>query len=377
MKKCERCGKEFNDGDFFCPFCGSELVAVSEVKETKEKQCPKCGTRIPARFVFCPECGASIDDEETIYEDPKKNAAGYTAPVAPAPAAAAPVAPAPAAAAPVAPAPAVAAPVAGPVKKKMEKKKKIIIGCCIIALLIAALIIGHIISPRDLTLNSGESIEMYVGDEQTVTLSGEGLSDADYLTARWTTDNGDVLTVDNGTIRASYDSLSFNELYEEGEEEDMDPCSCSTYVKATIKKGLKTWEGSLPVNISLKPVKIESGTMIKEPADERTSSLTVTPSSEYNTYIYLESKTKKANDMSFIVKKGEETTVSVPLDKYIMYWANGDTWYGGDYLFGPQTTYQKDPEEWDFSNYTWTFKLETTDGNLSGETVEEDEFPEL
>ena len=103
----------------------------------------------------------------------------------------------------------------------------------------------------------------------------------------------------------------------------------------------------------------------------------MTPSSEYNTYIYLESKTKKANDMSFIVKKGEETTVSVPLDKYIMYWANGDTWYGGDYLFGPQTTYQKDPEEWDFSNYTWTFKLETTDGNLSGETVEEDEFPEL
>ena len=163
----------------------------------------------------------------------------------------------------------------------------------------------------------------------------------------------------------------------EGEEEDMDPCSCSTYVNATIKKGLKTWEGSLPVNISLKPVKIESGTMIKEPADERTSSLTVTPSSEYNTYIYLESKTKKANDMSFIVKKGEETTVSVPLDKYIMYWANGDTWYGGDYLFGPQTTYQKDPEEWDFSNYTWSFKLETTDGNLSGETVEEDEFPEL
>lgn len=416
MKKCEQCGMEFNEDFAFCPSCGGELVdfeppeeekeeapaeelteeeseSAAEVEERRENVCPECGTEIPDGYLFCPECGTKIEKEDDLEleQEEKENVCPECGTVIPegfvfCPECGTKVADAlvvndipqeritperGAGAAATATAPAKAA------KKKMAKKTKIIIGCCILAVLIVIGIFASVTSPKDLTLNSGEPVEIYVGDEETVTLSGEGLSDADYQTALWTTDNGDVLTVENGKIKASYDSDSFNEITGEGEEEDMDPCSCSTYVRATIDKGMRSWEGSVPVEISLKPVKVESGKIIKEPADARSSSLKVTPSKDYNTYIYLESKTKKSNDMSFIIKKGEETTVSIPRDKYIMYWANGDTWYGGDFLFGPQTTYQKDSEEWDFSSYTWTFELGTANGNMSGESVDEDDFPEL
>lgn len=60
-----------------------------------------------------------------------------------------------------------------------------------------------------------------------------------------------------------------------------------------------------------------------------------------------------------------------------MYWADGDTWYGGKYLFGPQTTYQKDSEVWDFYTYTWTLELDAVNGNMSGEDVDEENFPTL
>ena len=203
------------------------------------------------------------------------------------------------------------------------------------------------------------------------------MSGADYQDVVWSTDNEDVLSVENGDIRASYDSNSFNEIAGEGEETDMDPCSCSTVVNASIKKGLRKWEGSVPVTVSLKPVKIENGKLIKKPADARASSLQVTPSFQYNTYVYLESKTKKANDMSFVVKKGEVVTIPVPMDNYIMYQANGDTWYGGEYLFGPQTEYVKVDGEWDFTSYTWEVQFGAINGNLSNETIEEDDFPNL
>ena len=293
------------------------------------KNCPNCGSELPDSFEACPFCGTSV------VEPP------------------------------------------APSQKKSSGTGKIIAGVVIIALIAGYSIFKSITKTRPLMLNSGVTVEIFVGDECQVPIYAKDLTDADYQTAVWSVDNSDVLSMDNGTIRASYDSSSFNELTGVGSEDDMDPCSCITYVNASIKKGLRNWEGSTKVIVSLKPVKVESGTMIKEPADARGSSLTVKASSSFNTYFYLKSNTKAANDMSFIVKKGEETTVEVPRDQYTVYWANGDTWYGGEFLFGPQTKYQKDPEEWDFDKYTWSFELGAANGNMSGETVSEDEFPEL
>lgn len=292
------------------------------------KNCPNCGSELPDSFAACPFCGASVVDPPA------------------------------------------------PPKEKPSNTGKIIAGVVIIALIAGYSIFKSITKTRPLMLNSGVTIEMYVGDEKSVSIYAEGLTDADYQTAAWSVDDSDVLSVDNGTIKASYDSSSFVEISGEGNEADMNPCSCITYVNASIKKGLRNWEGNTKVIVSLKPVEVESGTTIKEPADATGSSMTVKASKGSNAYFYLKSNTKAENDMSFIVKKGEETTVKVPRDQYTVYWATGGTWYGGEYLFGPKTTYQKDPEEWDFDKYTWSFEMGAENGNVSGETVSQDEFPE-
>ena len=337
MKKCKNCGLEFNDDYLFCPSCGGDLI--------NGNICRNCGEEIPAGYAFCPECGTKVGDNG--YAGDTTVSESYSAP-------------------PSKP------------KKKISLRAKLIIGGCAAAAVIIAIVLVIVASPRNLSLNSGEKIDIYVGDASIVPIYGEGLTEEDYSDVTWTTDDGEVLTVEDGTIKASYDSDLFNELEGEGEEEDMDPCSCTTQVRAELKKGIRKWEGSAKVVISLKPIEFESGELVKKPADSRDSSLEVTPSDDYNTYFYLKSSTKKANDISFIVKKGEKTTVAVPRDHYTVYWANGYSWYGGEFLFGPQTTYLKDNEEWDFDTYSWTLSMEAGAGsNTSSETVSEDDFPEL
>lgn len=317
------------------------------------KKCKKCGKEYLSDYEFCPECGSRFDEEEhQVVEQPEQDYQ-YTYSYAQQPSSQAKT------------------------KKKISKKAKIIFCCVAAAAVILIIAFIGIMSPKELSINGNETIEIYVGDTETVSVSGDGLTEADYQTVLWTSDNTDVIKVDSGELEAFYDSDSFHEYSEDESDQDMNPCECNTYINASIERGLRTWEGRVKVKVSLKPVDVESGKVIKEPADSRASSLTVTPSDDYNTYIYLESKTKESNDMSFIIKKGEKTTVNVPRDKYIMYWANGDTWYGGEFLFGPQTSYQKDAEEWDFYNYTWTLELGALNGNMSGESVSEDDFPEL
>lgn len=296
--------------------------------------CRHCGAEFISDYTFCPTCGSALTETDLDHNKIQ------------------------------------------PEKKPVDKKKKSIIVGCILAVIVIAGILFAITSPKELQLNNGNPIEIYVNDVADVSVYGDGLSEADYQAIVWTTDNGDVLTVNDGKIKGLYSSDSFNEISEEGEE-DMDPCSCTTYVRATIDKGIKKWEGSAEVTISLEPVSVKSGTIIKEPAGARISSFKVTAAESYNTYIYLKSTTKKSNDMSFIVKKGETTTVYVPADTYNIYYANGDTWYGGKYTFGPQTTYRKDSKSLDFYTYTWTLELESTNGNTTSEEIDEESFPGL
>lgn len=55
---CSKCGKEFNDGFDFCPFCGT--------KKPPQKICPKCKLEPSIEFSFCPKCGTELIDKE-IY----------------------------------------------------------------------------------------------------------------------------------------------------------------------------------------------------------------------------------------------------------------------------------------------------------------------
>ena len=354
IRFCQFCGFELPDNAAFCPHCGEALpsAAVSQgqgaVRTPAQSPAQTQGTvQIPAQSPAPTQGTVQIP-----AQSPAQTQATYSNMPGPMTAQTAP---------------------AGSQKKG---NTKLILGILAVSVVLIAGIFMSITRPKPLTLNSGDSLELYVGEEAEISLDGSGLTEAEYANTEWSVDNSNVLTIENGTVKASYDSNAFNEVADLSEEGGYS-CSCTTEVNAVIKKGIRTWEGSIPVKVSLKPADIKSGELIKKPADTCISTLTVEPSKNYSTYVYLQSGSKKANDMSFVVKKDEKVTVDVPGDHYTMYLASGNTWYGPEYMFGPQTQRSKNNEDWDFSTYTWTLKLDVVDGNLTNENVDEEEFPDL
>lgn len=64
--------------------------------------------------------------------------------------------------------------------------------------------------------------------------------------------------------------------------------------------------------------------------------------------------------LTVFVRSGATVEVKVPLGTYQVRYASGDTWYGYEYLFGPDTSYSK-------AEQTFTFEV---DGNqISGFTI--------
>ena len=304
------------------------------------RRCKKCGASIPDEYVFCPECGALADNEKDQSE--QKEVVAKPEP-----------------------------------KKKMAKKTKLIIGGIALAVLVIILVLVGIMAPRDIVINSGNNIEAYVGDDIKISVSAEGLTEADCQGIIWTSDDDTLVKVENGVLKASYDKNSFNATIDDVGGDDEKECTYTSHIYGEMKKGLRSWEGDAKVVVSLKPVEFESGKLIKEPADSRNSYIEITASDNYNTYFYLKSTSKPANDMSFLVKKGEKTTVYVPCDTYTFYEANGETWYGSKILFGPQTFYTKDSDELKFTASTyWMLELEAENGNTTSDNINSEDFPE-
>lgn len=104
------------------------------------------------------------------------------------------------------------------------------------------------------------------------------------------------------------------------------------------------------------------------------SSLTIRSSSSESCYIKL--KDAYGNDaFSFFVRAGTTVEVDVPEGKFYVYFAHGTDWYGTDLLFGPNTTYSKDDELLDFTQYSWEYTLyPVSNGNFSETPISEDEF---
>ena len=241
-------------------------------------------------------------------------------------------------------------------------------------IIIAAVLIS-ITTPKELVINAGSDIEVYVGDEFEVKAYGDGMTEAEAQSIVWTTDNNKLVTIENGVLEASYDKNAFNTV--NGDVSDDQECTYTTLINGTFERGLRTWEGSARVVVSLKPVDVKSGKLIKEPADSRNSYIIIEGSDNYSTYFYLESTSKSSNDLSFVIKKGDKATIYVPCDTYVIYEARGNTWYGSKILFGPQTSYCKDEGKYEFtsSNY-WTFELDVADGNTGSDSLNSDDFPE-
>lgn len=63
--KCKICGTRINEGEKFCPKCGTEAgtteVNVENLDESVEKKyCPDCGSLILGEHRFCVKCGANL-----------------------------------------------------------------------------------------------------------------------------------------------------------------------------------------------------------------------------------------------------------------------------------------------------------------------------
>lgn len=91
---------------------------------------------------------------------------------------------------------------------------------------------------------------------------------------------------------------------------------------------------------------------------------------------YVKLKDKNGKDVyAFFVRKNTTRTVDVPTGQYYVYFACGADWYGTKEYFGEGTSFSKDREICDFSNYTYTYTLyKTTAGNFTETPVSESEF---
>ena len=81
--------------------------------------------------------------------------------------------------------------------------------------------------------------------------------------------------------------------------------------------------------------------------------------------------------VAFYVRAGETVTVGVPANCLYAYFACGDHWYGygKGLMFGKGTSYSRDEEELDFTQYTYEYTLyPVNDGNFSETPSNENEF---
>lgn len=84
--------------------------------------------------------------------------------------------------------------------------------------------------------------------------------------------------------------------------------------------------------------------------------------------------------MSVFVRGGSTVNVDVPLGSYEVRYACGDTWYGYEYLFGPDTAYSKADKTFDFEvvgnqvrGFTVTL-YKVANGNLRTSTIRPEQF---
>ncbi len=316
MKYCRICNIEFSDAAVYCPKCGSKLELINETHD------------------------ATGDTRNEKNIEQSKNESRIKP------------------------------------QEKMHVKAMISLSLILLIILIGAI---YIFYPRKLLINNGNDIVAYVDNTaEAISLYGNGLSEADYDNAEWyLNDDAVKITIKDGSITPAYDEDALVDHDQDSSTEynsEDGEFSYRTTVSATIKKGLKKWKGAATVIVKLKEEKLINEKIIKSSTASADSNIKVT-AGDRNAYIYLKSNTATYNDIAFTVKKNKTASVGVPLDKYTLYVAQGDVWYGSKYLFGPGTSMSKDNEPMDFSAYTYTYKLQAENGNVQSDTVKSSDFP--
>lgn len=109
------------------------------------------------------------------------------------------------------------------------------------------------------------------------------------------------------------------------------------------------------------------------------SSITVTAPEKEAVVVKLKrtvpGKVRKETVVAFYVCAGETVEMEIPAISMYVFFAQGETWYGYDDLFGDSTAYGKDSEQIDFSWHTVTYTLQpVSDGNFTTKTTSESDF---
>ncbi len=117
-----------------------------------------------------------------------------------------------------------------------------------------------------------------------------------------------------------------------------------------------------------------SGTILLGNEDPYGSEITITAPRSESCVVKLKN-TSGVTRLSFYVRAGDTVTIGVPPEYLYVYFATGKTWYGFTDLFGKHTSYSKDDELCDFTEYSWEYTLyPVSSGNFSQTPINENEF---
>lgn len=100
-----------------------------------------------------------------------------------------------------------------------------------------------------------------------------------------------------------------------------------------------------------------SGTVLSGYAPKDGSQITVSIAPTQSCVVMLKD-TSDRTLLSFFVRSGDTVTVDVPAEMMYVHFASGKAWYGEEQLFGKDTTYTKDDELTDFTQYSWEYEFD-------------------
>lgn len=128
-------------------------------------------------------------------------------------------------------------------------------------------------------------------------------------------------------------------------------------------------------------VPVQNGDVLLWPSSEPVAPFNVETKGDGGYYIYLKSKASPDDDMAFYVVGGKNIETAVPLGRYTMYYATGDTWYGDELKFGEETAYYEGDTELSFYTFGDTVYGQTVElylqayGNFDTSEIEQSDFP--
>lgn len=150
--------------------------------------------------------------------------------------------------------------------------------------------------------------------------------------------------------------------------------------KVSQQQNLPNKENSIGFNQPVKPLP-ESGTTYKYFTGEGIAPLGVkTQSGDLNYFVKVADWDTKKTVLTMFIRSGESASVKLPLGNYEFKYATGKTWYGPDYLFGPDTSCYVVETKMDFYRSGNTYNGHTVElmprvgGNLRTEEINKNSF---